>query len=545
MTTTADVGERSGGGRSHAAPALIVDDPRARALAESIGELENLSRFDRHDMDRRAEEAVVTAHEFGLTDLALRAGLVQADLLRRRGNIAEAGRRAQEIQRWATDHDSPHLLARSHFVLTAVVQELGDLSLALEHAVRAVELLAEDAVPETRIDHLARLADCLALNRDIAARDRYDQVLRLAEALGDIDRQLLVLNNRAYYETLSGSFEEALAWSTKLQDLAARHDVPLRLGRLDTIGRALMALGHLEDAEAALLPGLRPEILQASLDGDAGADFLLTLAEVRRRRGHLGEAQESLDEAVRRCDRYGLTSIRVRARREQAEIHAASGDFRAAYEEHKLYTDELMDLQSAERDARARALQAMYETTEARRQTRRYRELSLRDPLTGMYNRRYVDDELPRLLARSAGVGGTVTVALLDLDHFKAVNDTRSHEVGDRVLCAVAELLQEAGLSAGAGDGSFAARMGGEEFLLVLTGADPATAARHLEDVRRAVRSHPWAELTGDLPVTVSIGAASTTGSTGATPAEVLGRADAHLYLAKRQGRDRVVTDIA
>ena len=545
MTTTADVGERSGGGRSHAAPALIVDDPRARALAESIGELENLSRFDRHDMDRRAEEAVVTAHDLGLTDLALRAGLVQADLLRRRGNIAEAGRRAQEIQRWATDHDSPHLLARSHFVLTAVVQELGDLSLALEHAVRAVELLAEDAVPETRIDHLARLADCLALNRDIAARDRYDQVLRLAEALGDIDRQLLVLNNRAYYETLSGSFEEALAWSTKLQDLAARHDVPLRLGRLDTIGRALMALGHLEDAEAALLPGLRPEILQASLDGDAGADFLLTLAEVRRRRGHLGEAQESLDEAVRRCDRYGLTSIRVRARREQAEIHAASGDFRAAYEEHKLYTDELMDLQSAERDARARALQAMYETTEARRQTRRYRELSLRDPLTGMYNRRYVDDELPRLLARGAGVGGTVTVALLDLDHFKAVNDTRSHEVGDRVLCAVAELLQEAGLSAGAGDGSFAARMGGEEFLLVLTGADPATAARHLEDVRRAVRSHPWAELTGDLPVTVSIGAASTTGSTGATPAEVLGRADAHLYLAKRQGRDRVVTDIA
>jgi two-component system cell cycle response regulator len=545
VTTTADVGERSGGGRSHAAPALIVDDPRARALAESIGELENLSRFDRHDMDRRAEEAVVTAHDLGLTDLALRAGLVQADLLRRRGNIAEAGRRAQEIQRWATDHDSPHLLARSHFVLTAVVQELGDLSLALEHAVRAVELLAEDAVPETRIDHLARLADCLALNRDIAARDRYDQVLRLAEALGDIDRQLLVLNNRAYYETLSGSFEEALAWSTKLQDLAARHDVPLRLGRLDTIGRALMALGHLEDAEAALLPGLRPEILQASLDGDAGADFLLTLAEVRRRRGHLGEAQESLDEAVRRCDRYGLTSIRVRARREQAELHAASGDFRAAYEEHKLYTDELMDLQSAERDARARALQAMYETTEARRQTRRYRELSLRDPLTGMYNRRYVDDELPRLLARSAGVGGTVTVALLDLDHFKAVNDTRSHEVGDRVLCAVAELLQEAGLSAGAGDGSFAARMGGEEFLLVLTGADPATAARHLEDVRRAVRSHPWAELTGDLPVTVSIGAASATGSTGATPAEVLGRADAHLYLAKRQGRDRVVTDIA
>jgi diguanylate cyclase (GGDEF)-like protein len=409
-----------------------------------------------------------------------------------------------------------------------------------------VELLAEDALPEARIDHLARLADCLGLSRDLAARERYDHVLRLAEELGDVDRQLLVLNNRAYYETLSGSFEEALVWSTKLQELADQHGLPMRVGRLDTVGRVLMELGRLEDAETAMLPGLRPEALQASLDGDAGADFLLTLAEIRRRRGHLDQAQEVLAECVRRCDEYGLTAIRVRARREQSELHAASGSFRSAFEEHKLYCDELMELQSAERDARARALQAMYETTEARRQTRRYRELSLRDPLTGLYNRRFVDDALPRLLCASDRGAGAVTVALLDLDHFKRINDTCSHEVGDRVLCTVAELLLKAGTSFGVGNGgSFAARMGGEEFLLVLVGAAPSTAARRLEDVRRAIRTHPWAELTGDLPVTVSIGAASVVGTTDATPAEVLSRADAHLYLAKRSGRDRVVVDEA
>jgi diguanylate cyclase (GGDEF)-like protein len=542
VTSAADVSEGLGGGCSPAASVPVLADPRARALAGSVTELENLSRFDRQDMDQRADRAVMTAEVLGLPDLALRARLVQADLLRRRGNVAEAGRRAQEIQRWAAEHDSGHLLARSHFVLTAVFQELGDLSLALEHAIRAVELLDENAEPETRIDHLARLADCLGLSGDHAARDRYDHVLQLAEELGDIDRQLLVLNNRAYCETVSGAFEEALAWSTKLQDLAARHNVPLRVGRLDTIGRALMDLGRLEDAEAALLPGLHPELLEASLDGDAGADFLLTLAEVRRRRGRLAAAQETLDEAVRRCDRYGLTSIRVRARREQAELHAATGSFRAAYEEHKLYCDELMELQSAERDARARALQAMYEITEARQQTRRYRELSLRDPLTGLYNRRYVDDQLPRLLGRCTGGTETVTVALLDLDHFKRINDTCSHEVGDRVLCAVAGVLQAAG-PAGGGNESFVARMGGEEFLLVLAGIDPATAAGHLDDVRRALRAHPWGELTGSLPVTVSVGAASTDGSADVAPAALLSRADAHLYLAKRSGRDRVVTD--
>ena len=542
MTRSAEVS----GGCSPIVAAPVLGEPDELAAVElsaAVAQLENLSRFDHGDLDLDAERAVAAAQQLGLPELEQRARLVLADLLRRRGNVADAGRQAQEIQRWATEHGAQQLLARSHFVLTAAFQELGDISLSLEHAVRAVELLADDAAPEARIDHLARLADCLGLSGDLAARDRYDQVLRLAEELGDVDRQLLVLNNRAYYETLSGSFNEALIWSTKLQELADRHGLPMRVGRLDTIGRVLMELGRLEDAEEAMLPGLRPEILETSLDGDAGADFLLTLAEIRRRRGHLAAAQESLDECVRRCNQFGLTSIRVRARREQSELHAASGSFRAAFEDLSTYCDELLDLQSAERDARARALQAMYETTEARRQTRRYRELSLRDPLTGLYNRRFVDDQLPRLL--DGGAAQPVTVALLDLDHFKRVNDTCSHEVGDRVLCAVAELLQDVAASVAGDGGSFAARMGGEEFLLVLAGPDAPTAARHLEDVRRTIRSYPWAELTGDLPVTVSVGAASFAGHTDTTVGELFGRADGHLYRAKRAGRDRVVSDAA
>jgi diguanylate cyclase (GGDEF)-like protein len=133
-----------------------------------------------------------------------------------------------------------------------------------------------------------------------------------------------------------------------------------------------------------------------------------------------------------------------------------------------------------------------------------------------------------------------VTLALLDLDYFKLVNDTCSHEVGDEVLRTVAELLQS-----DLGGDSFAARMGGEEFLLVLVGAGPRTAIRHLEDVRRTVATHPWAELTGAMSITVSIGAASTAGCTGdPAPAALLGRADAHLYQAKRGGRDQVVSDL-
>src|SRR4051812_36707149 len=474
-----------------------TDDPRAGVLLATVEELELLARFDSGWAEQRADQSIAAARELGLTELEQRAQLVRADFQRRRGNVAEAGRIAQDVHRWASANDSGHTVARSHFVLSAVFQELGDVSVALEHAVRSIDVLGDDAEPAMRIDHLTRLADCLGLNGDEAARERYADVQLLAEELGDVDRRLMVLNNRAYCETLWGDFEAALELSTQLQAVAAEHDVPLHLGRLDTVARALMGLGRLEDAEAAMLPGLRPEALAASLDGDAGADFLLTLAEVRRRLGNVAGAQESLDASVRRCEQHGLTSIRVRARREQAELHAAGGDFRAAYEEHKLYCQEIMDLQSAERDARARALQAMYETTEARRQTRRYRELSLRDPLTGLYNRRYVDEQLPGLLRRTPGPP-EVTLALLDLDYFKLVNDTCSHEVGDEVLRTVAGLLED-----GLRNGSFAARMGGEEFLLVLVGQGLRTAVRQLDDVRRTVAAHPWAGLTGAMAITV------------------------------------------
>ena len=93
--------------------------------------------------------------------------------------------------------------------------------------------------------------------------------------------------------------------------------------------------------------------------------------------------------------------------------------------------------------------------------------------------------------------------------------------------------------------GSFAARMGGEEFLLVLVDTPTRTDAAALaEDLRAAIAGHAWGDLTGDLPVTASIGVSHAPAAVpDQTPADLLGRADALLYRAKEQGRDRVVTD--
>ncbi|MBJ7451391.1 MAG: diguanylate cyclase [Blastococcus sp.] len=522
-----------------------ADDLLVGRLTAEIAELEALSRFTVDGIAERAERVAAEAEDADLTELRLRALLVGADMARCRGEHAEAGRSAQAISRRAVEDERPFLRARSAYVLAAIFQELGDSATALEHAVDAVDLLDDGAPPELRIDHSLRLADCLGQHGDASASLRYADVLALTHELGDARRELVVLNNWAYIETLLGRFDEALPIAQQLEARSAELGESLSVGRLDTLGRVLIGLDRMADAEAVLLPGLSPESLDGSTDGDAGADFLLTLAEVRRRLGRLAEAREALDDCVARCDRHGLTAIRVRARQEQAELHAATGDHRAAFTEHKLFHEQLMELQSARRDARARAVQAMYETSEARRQSRRYRELSLRDPLTGLYNRRHIDEQLARLLGPGSLPAASLSIALVDLDHFKRINDTFGHDVGDAVLRRVADLLQAAVPADGARalGGSFAARMGGEEFLLVLADTPPGQAAALAEDLRSAVAGHGWADVTGDLPVTASIGVSTVSGAADQTPAALLGRADALLYRAKELGRDRVVTD--
>lgn len=519
----------------------------AASLAAELDEIEPLPRVALDDASRRADAVLAAARALGLTVLAMRAQLVQADVLERRGRPAESGHLTHAVNRWATENDHRYLCARSHYLLEVFFRDMGDDALSLEHAVRAVDLLDDSAPAAIRFDHLVRLADALASGGSYAsARARYAQVMRLAELL-DVDRQLLVLNNLAYTEYLAGEHERAIEVAGQLQALAAASGMPMHSGRLDTVARAQMGMGRFAEAERTILPVLGEEVTGQVPDGDSAPLSLLTLAEVQRHLGATDRAQVSLDACLRLCVERDLRAVAVRVREQQAELHAAAGDFAAAYQQHKLFHQESVSLQSAERDARARTLQVVFETSEAREQSRRYREMSLRDPLTGLYNRRYVDEELPALLRRrGAGDGGVLSVALLDLDHFKRVNDTFSHHVGDEVLRVVADLLGDAvsRLASRTSRSAFVARMGGEEFLLVFE-AESAPAARHeLQGVADCIRSHPWSALTGTVPVTASIGATTCTSADAALPTpELLRRADRSLYTAKHTGRDRVVDE--
>ncbi len=510
---------------------------RGGDLAAELDELENHEGHDVQAILARATAAAEAADRGGDEVLAHRARLVQADMRRRDGDVGHAARTFLATHRWAEQNDCRPLRARSHFHLALTYHYLGDHAASLEHALGAVELLDDTEPHGLRIIHLIRLANSLAeAGSTDAARDRYRQAERIAVGIGDLTRQLLVLNNLAYTEHEAGNVDTA--WSTveRMRAVARAIGREFLIVERDTIANIQISLGRYAEAEDTLrdLHDSPPWF-----EAHDVADASLTRAAAQRRLGALDRAQASLDHCRSLCDEHQLAGVRVRGLAEQAELYAAAGDYQAAFEEYKRFHAATGELRSTQLEARARDRQAMFETAEARRDAEHYREQARRDPLTGLYNRRFVDERLPQAMTEASTAGTPLTVALIDLDYFKRINDTLSHDVGDRVLVAVADLLAtRQGMLAADG---FAARMGGEEFLVVLPGVGAAEATQRLETIRLGVASYPWAPITGDLPVTVSIGAVSVTSTGRETEAELLAEADRRLYAAKRAGRDRVV----
>jgi diguanylate cyclase (GGDEF)-like protein/PAS domain S-box-containing protein len=164
------------------------------------------------------------------------------------------------------------------------------------------------------------------------------------------------------------------------------------------------------------------------------------------------------------------------------------------------------------------------------------RSQAVRDPLTDLFNRRYLDETFDRELARAARENYPVCVLMLDIDHFKKVNDTYGHEAGDFILKALAKTL-----SARNRRGDFVCRYGGEEFVVIMPNVDVDTAYRRAEDLRLALNSLHVSYGRFNLSITISVGIACYP-SHGEDRESVLRAADRAMYAAKDAGRDHILT---
>jgi two-component system cell cycle response regulator len=168
-------------------------------------------------------------------------------------------------------------------------------------------------------------------------------------------------------------------------------------------------------------------------------------------------------------------------------------------------------------------------------------EMAILDPLTGLHNRRYMASHLGTLFDDASLRGKPLSILLIDIDHFKAVNDSHGHDAGDAVLREFAARIRRntRGID-------LACRLGGEEFVVVMPDCDPDKAYHVGERLRQCIAAAPFevGGRAGTVPVTASVGVAALEFA-GDTPELILKRADQALYCAKRDGRNRVVADAA
>ena len=511
------------------APAPVLD-----AIEAAVAELEARQMSQFRTVRVPALELRRQAQAIGAEELVQRTVLLEAGVMLREGRTGEAGHVAHQVCTWAEQNDAPYLMARAHRELSIFYRHIGDFSVALTHAVQGVALLTDDMPSTARSRHLLSLSVALEDSGSLAdGALRAREALALATAAGDQKMRLLVLNNMAYSAFEVNDEPAARALVAQMREIQARTGLRLGANELDTMARVAMMTDRYAEVEALLAPVLDDRV--AANEGDAIAECLLTLVLARRLDGRYDDAQATLDAARRLCSDRGLAAHSARVRQEQAALFAATGRFAEAYEEHRAFHADSAALHSVQRDARARAMQAVFEANEARRASDHFRDLAHRDALTGLWNRRYVNEHVPALLQEAADQGRPFSLALLDLDHFKRINDTLSHATGDTVLQNVAELLTEAAPGA-----ALAARMGGEEFLLVLPGTDAAEAQARCERLRLRIRAHGWEPITGALQVTTSIGVTTAVDGCGSFTA-LLSQADHNLYAAKSAGRDRVI----
>jgi two-component system cell cycle response regulator len=168
-------------------------------------------------------------------------------------------------------------------------------------------------------------------------------------------------------------------------------------------------------------------------------------------------------------------------------------------------------------------------------------EMAITDGLTGLYNRRYMETHLGSLVEQAGSRGKPLTILVLDIDFFKAINDNHGHDAGDDVLREFATRIRKSirGID-------LACRLGGEEFVIVMPETDMAVATIVAERLRRRIASEPFGITHGSraIDVTISIGIA-TLDTADDNASTILKRADQALYRAKRDGRNRVVADAA
>lgn len=502
------------------------------------------------------------ARTLGVDALRARALVVQGLVSLNRGDLRGAFARGADADRLAERADDDAARLEAAGLKSQLSFFSGSYTEALQQAWTTIDLGERIGTRDLRI--FARRAACLVLGNLSAPGfiGELYELLKLSIAAGDRWQIAVSRNDIAHYlmETgdVAGAEDELERGIAIAEDLAPANSVALgtlhctraelrmRTDRpADALAdaehalelliahgephpylfavttrlqvQALLALGRTDDARTC---GERAVERLGERVPQARAMILEAVATSLREAGRVEEAYDALARGaeLKRRTLQELTEMQLGFERATQETKAARHEAAALAQKNRELEEAHAELERAHAELEERT--AQLERLEAQ-----LREQALRDPLTGLHNRRHLASVLDGPLA------APVSIAVLDLDHFKRINDDHGHAAGDQVLVRTAALLRAVTRPA-----DTVVRSGGEEFVLVMPGTDEAAARAVCERLCAALRAESWARVAEGLTVTASAGVA-----TGPHAAMLARLADERMYAAKRDGRDRVV----
>ncbi len=531
------------------ASAQLNEPEEARAAADQVPQLL---------AEGAASQLVDAAGVLIETHLArLRASFLLDDI----SEAIEAGESALEL---ASAHGQPVLEARAHTELGALFGSRDLTSTALKHMRAGVAILEANGVPQPPVllNNMGNIY--LKTDRAAEALGFYARARAQFVADGDRFRASLARSNEGRALLRLGRVEEAVEaldqgveWQ---QGLTNRAYYPTALSKA-AIGHA--AAGNRQKAKASFEEALAASTALDQVDPFEG-EIRAHYGEFLLDEGLPAAALEQFELALARSRASSRASVESQMLERSSVALAALGRYKDAYEALRGHIDasklvaqessdlsvhlQLLELESTlseSNELNLVARQAMIDANrELRERTRYLEDLSVTDDLTGLFNRRYFRLRVVEEEARATRQESELTLMLVDIDHFKAINDSHSHAVGDQVLKEFARLLTRIFRET-----DVVARWGGEEFAILLSGFNTQAASAIAERARRMVEEHDWTEFGAGLALTVSIGIASLSElAPAAAKTAVGGRyealfdlADARLYEAKRRGRNQVV----
>ena len=379
-----------------------------------------------------------------------------------------------------------------------------------------------------------------------AALELFEQALDIRRDINDTEGAGFDLNNAAFghvqralqlraagdHESCQLEAESALKLVDRALAIARQFEYKrLEAFCLQTMGEAYQAMARPEVALGMADQFLR--LAHESNDKWIEAYGLACVGELCHQLGRDAEGIAQLELGLASFEALGARDQAARVLRILSQAHEALDHLSEALACIRRAGVIEQALKSEETESRARAISARRRLDQARTETERYRRLAMEDSLTGLANRRQLDERLEALMRDAAKAGAAVTVALADVDHFKGINDRFSHAVGDEVLRCVGEVLR---VHCRLGD--IVGRYGGEEFMLVFRNLEIGPAAEICERVRRAIEGWDWKSIHPQLRVTLSMGLACSASLD--TPQGLLDAADHWLYEAKHHGRNQI-----